>query len=74
MRPEVTVIPPDEPITLRRVERLLRDAGLPRKFTKALLAGGWKAAAGQDDADAVAAEALVRTIDAATSRLRSMCK
>lgn len=79
MRPEVTVIPPpDEPITLRRVERLLRDAGLPRKFVKALLAGGWTAAAGQDDADAgadsEAVAALTASFRAAAARLKGVAK
>jgi hypothetical protein len=75
LRPEATVILPDEPITLRRVERLLRDAGLPRKFVKALLAGGWQAAAGQEDAADAEAEAaaLVKAMDAACERLRRMC-
>jgi hypothetical protein len=69
LRPEATVIPPDEPITPRRLEAILRAAGVPRKFVKALLAGGWKAAAGEGDDDDTEAAALIKTLKSAAEFL-----
>jgi hypothetical protein len=71
----LTISTPTTPsVTARFCEDALRAAGVPKALARRVIASGWKSAAGQDDADAAAAEvaaALVKTIDAATERLKA---
>jgi hypothetical protein len=53
------------------LERILRDAGLSKAFTRKLLAGGWKAAVGHAEAAAADAE-LTALLRAATDRLKGL--
>lgn len=55
-----------EDITPKFCEQALRDAGLPRQLAKAIVAGGWKAAADQRDVDGEAVAEVARAIKAAT--------
>jgi HK97 family phage prohead protease len=54
-------------ITPRMIEQLLRDGGVPQRFAKALIAGGWRAAGRCDDGEAV--DALVQAVKANTEVL-----
>jgi hypothetical protein len=53
------------------LERLLADAGVPARFAKALISGGWRAATRCDDADV---EALLRSVNSRTAILNSLLK
>ncbi len=61
----------DTGLTARKIEQILRAAGISKRAARAIIAHGWQ---GQDDADAAEAEAILKTIDAATERLKGLCK
>jgi hypothetical protein len=54
-------------LTPRTLERLLCESGVPQRFAKALISGGWRAAARSDDAESVAA--LVAAVRAGAEAL-----
>jgi HK97 family phage prohead protease len=59
----------DAELTPRTLERLLCAAGVPQRFAKALISGGWKTAARCDEAEAVGA--LSEVVKGRTERLNS---
>jgi hypothetical protein len=59
----------DVELTPRTIELLLCDGGVPQRFAKALLSGGWRAAVGSDVAEL---DELVATVKAKTARLNSL--
>ena len=60
----------DTGLSARKIEQILRDAGISKSVARAIVAHGFRAA---DQAEADQAEALVKTIDAVCERLRRIC-
>jgi hypothetical protein len=61
----------DTGLTPRKIEQILRDAGVSKSVARAIVARGWQ---GADDADAVEAEALCEKLKDAAARLKGFCE
>lgn len=66
----ITGIKSTAELTARQIERLLIDSGVPARFAKALIAGGYRAAARPDAADAEAIADLTAEIRARTIAMK----
>ncbi len=64
--------------TIRRCERALRDAGVPRAFAKAVIARGFRGASNANDhrwdAEAEGLETVVSALKSAVAKLQTMTR